>query len=796
MKAPRLVVFFLVVAAVLAALPRAARAEISFSFFVESLEPHGDWIEVDGYGYCWQPDDVGDDWAPYTDGYWTYTDAGWTWVSYEDWGGLVYHYGRWVKIEDEGWCWVPDYEWGPAWVSWRHSDDHIGWAPLPPEVRFRREVGISVWVDSYADIGPGYYNFCHVRDFGAPVIREVCLPRARNVVIIQNTVNITNITFNTHRDVIYCGGPRYDFVAARSARPVPALKLVQNTNINVFNNTTIINDNAGRRGRALPVAVQRGNALEVFAPKAVAPAEPREARPAKIARVVSKEKVNKGWAVVKDEETRKELRRKLNAETKGLTPETAPAKPVQVSELKAVPEKADVNAPSPVSTAGTKVDRKKKDAPAQPAVAGEPVEKEDRGQQRKGREPAAPAAMDKPGQPEPVATTTPEKQDKSDREKREKMQPGDATVADKPSPQDTQGAGRGKDRRSSDAVAPPQPVPAEPATADAMKKADEIAKPDADKTSTREQRQAAERVRKGEQSGSDVPVADRRKAAEQMRNEAAAAERERAQAQQTEAQRAAAQAAAAQREKLQADQMNKERAKAAAEQAQQDRAARQRANEGEAQQKAAEAQRNAAAAAAAKQEQMQSQALERQRQQQMERANQDTMRKQQADQAAREAARQRQAEQAAEQAARKQQAEAAAQSRRMQELNEARRAQQEAAQAQRAQEKAAREQMERSAAVDQRRQQQAAAAAAERRQQMEAQRQQQAATAAAASERRQQMEAQREAQAQRASQQRAVEGQLRAAQQRQVERQVERQPVQGGEPRGKGKRGEEEKKDQ
>ena len=49
--------------------------------------------------------------------------------------GIVYHYGRWTKVEDEGWCWIPDYEWGPAWVSWRESDDYVGWAPLPPESR-------------------------------------------------------------------------------------------------------------------------------------------------------------------------------------------------------------------------------------------------------------------------------------------------------------------------------------------------------------------------------------------------------------------------------------------------------------------------------------------------------------------------------------------------------------------------------------------------------------------------------------------------------------------------------------
>src|SRR5687768_11903934 len=80
--------------------PSAAQAqadvEVSFEFFNESLSPYGEWIEVGDYGLCWRPTNVSDDWAPYTDGYWSYTDAGWTWVSYEEFGSVAYHYGRWT----------------------------------------------------------------------------------------------------------------------------------------------------------------------------------------------------------------------------------------------------------------------------------------------------------------------------------------------------------------------------------------------------------------------------------------------------------------------------------------------------------------------------------------------------------------------------------------------------------------------------------------------------------------------------------------------------------------------------
>src|SRR3954454_5753055 len=129
-----------------------AQEEVSFDYFYDNLKPYGERVQVADYGLCWHPTDVDADWAPYTDGYWAYTDAGWTWVSYEDFGDIVYHYGRWVRVEDEGWCWVPDTDWGPAWVSWRNNDESVGWAPLPPEVRFEPEVGISVWVDDTYDI--------------------------------------------------------------------------------------------------------------------------------------------------------------------------------------------------------------------------------------------------------------------------------------------------------------------------------------------------------------------------------------------------------------------------------------------------------------------------------------------------------------------------------------------------------------------------------------------------------------------------------------------------------------------
>ena len=207
MKIPKTLLILLAATAALGAMaPRQARADVTVSFFYDSLDPYGEWVETPDYGYCWHPTTVDENWAPYTDGYWAYTDAGWTWVSYEDYGGVVYHYGRWAHLPDEGWVWVPGNTWAPAWVSWRSNDDYIGWAPLPPEARWSAGIGFSTWVDGRYDIGPGYYSFVGVGDFGAPVLGAVILSRDRNVEIIGATTNITNITVNSGN--VYVGGPR------------------------------------------------------------------------------------------------------------------------------------------------------------------------------------------------------------------------------------------------------------------------------------------------------------------------------------------------------------------------------------------------------------------------------------------------------------------------------------------------------------------------------------------------------------------------------------------------------------
>ena len=107
----------------------------------DDLDDHGTWRDEPEYGHVWYPDDVGPDWAPYSDGYWSWVGPwGWTWVGYEPWGFAPYHYGRWAFIGGAwGWCPGPFFGppcYGPAFVGflgggWGFGFGlGVGWFPL------------------------------------------------------------------------------------------------------------------------------------------------------------------------------------------------------------------------------------------------------------------------------------------------------------------------------------------------------------------------------------------------------------------------------------------------------------------------------------------------------------------------------------------------------------------------------------------------------------------------------------------------------------------------------------------
>ncbi len=106
------------------------------------LDDYGTWNQDDTYGNVWVPNNEPADWAPYSDGNWSYVAPwGWTWVGYEPWGFAPYHYGRWNYFGSYwGWCPGPIYSYpyyGPAFVGWLGGfgfgfgfGGGYGWFPL------------------------------------------------------------------------------------------------------------------------------------------------------------------------------------------------------------------------------------------------------------------------------------------------------------------------------------------------------------------------------------------------------------------------------------------------------------------------------------------------------------------------------------------------------------------------------------------------------------------------------------------------------------------------------------------
>jgi hypothetical protein len=382
-----------------AAFPRAASAEIGVDFFYNNLSG-GNWIEVGDYGYCWQPDVAANDpnWRPYADGYWAYTDDGWTWISYEDFGWATYHYGRWAKLTDYGWVWVPgaDLEWGPAWVSWRTGGDYIGWAPLPPRgagvVYEGQAIGGGVDVDF--DIGPEYYNFCDVRYIGEPVLRERIVDARQNVTYINQTVNVTNITYKNN--TVYNYGPDINVVNQHSSRPIQRLHLERQENADVAS--------VAKSGGITKV---QGNNLVVAAPRKIA--KPAQGiAPPQVKTKVSQPKIDKGWAGINASE-QAQLKQKIKTEDRSKIPPPTGASAAAAGQAAAGGSPATTaprpTGPSPaIGARGEQRPREQTQPGASAAATGLPATATERGIQ-KGKRGATPPVAGPTANAEGAATS-------------------------------------------------------------------------------------------------------------------------------------------------------------------------------------------------------------------------------------------------------------------------------------------------------------------------------------------------------------------------------------------------------
>src|SRR5438094_6526531 len=288
--------------------PRGMAPGGGYSTFYTKLEPHGEWLETADYGYVWQPREAerSRSWRPYTNGRWVYTDAGWTWISEEPFGWATYHYGRWTRLRGIGWVWVPGQQWAPAWVSWRKSNDYVGWAPLPPEARFDQHTGIHNWSESYYDIGPDQYCFVPTREFGAQRIESMVVPPERNVTIVNQTTNVTNITYNN--TTVVNEGPNYEELRTQSREPLQRFRLERNVNVDVAVEP--------------PRPVVQGETIIVAAPVIAAPVASE--RPPTVKQTIAQATVDLGWAAIADHEAAKKAREKIKSEA--TPPSNAPPK--------------------------------------------------------------------------------------------------------------------------------------------------------------------------------------------------------------------------------------------------------------------------------------------------------------------------------------------------------------------------------------------------------------------------------------------------------------------------------------
>ena len=149
---------------------------------------------------------------------------------------------------------------------------------MPPEAQFDRLTGIRNWADNYYDIGPEQYTFVPASEFGQKVSPREIVPIERNVTIINQTTNVTNITYNN--SVIVDRGPSYDDLRSHSRQPIERFRLERRQDFNT--GAPVLRDDVV----ALPTMDFR-------------PAE-RAARPNRVVRTIAQPVAERGWTGIRD----------------------------------------------------------------------------------------------------------------------------------------------------------------------------------------------------------------------------------------------------------------------------------------------------------------------------------------------------------------------------------------------------------------------------------------------------------------------------------------------------------------
>lgn len=208
-------------------------------YFYTNLTPYGTWIEIDYGVVAWRPTIIKRNWAPYKIGRWIWTDYGWYWDSYEPFGHIVFHYGRWYYDDYYGWIWIPDDEWAPAWVEWRYDDDYIGWAPLHPYAVFSVNFGIRITYEYYVPYT--HWHFVTYRNFCDPYVYNYYVPAKHKYRIYSRTKERYDYRYYNGR--VRNEGVDFDLIRNRSGQKIEKRDLITSNDPREFENIKRRDDN-------------------------------------------------------------------------------------------------------------------------------------------------------------------------------------------------------------------------------------------------------------------------------------------------------------------------------------------------------------------------------------------------------------------------------------------------------------------------------------------------------------------------------------------------------------------------
>jgi len=215
---------------------------LSFQYFYHELTPMGHWMEIDDNLFAWQPDYMGRNWKPYSVGRWEWSDDGWYWDSYENFGWITYHYGRWINDFNHGWLWIPGYQWAPAWVEWRYDSRFIGWAPLSPYADFRFDVGIHFSMDyesPYSD-----WNFVYYDHFDNPNLNHYFVASSKTRDFFRKTKYRTN--YRSYHGRIINNGVSREYIQKISGKRIKKRNMkIYKSRDEYFNRRNKDSDNIG-----------------------------------------------------------------------------------------------------------------------------------------------------------------------------------------------------------------------------------------------------------------------------------------------------------------------------------------------------------------------------------------------------------------------------------------------------------------------------------------------------------------------------------------------------------------------